>query len=109
MSLPECFLARVVIERASGRSEVVWLHAKGQPDMAAVDALARLRLVCQRAGHHMRLEEVSPALAELLELSGLRRELEGQAETGEKACCCRERGDHPLWLQERMDPGNPAP
>jgi hypothetical protein len=44
----------------------------------------------------MWLEEVSPALAELLDLAGLRGEVSGQAEGREDA----------LGIQERVDPGD---
>jgi hypothetical protein len=83
----------LVIDRADGGRESAWLFWDGAPDLAAVQALARLRLVCRRGGDRLRLEEVSETLAGLLELCGLRRELEGQPEGGEE----------PFGLEERMD------
>jgi hypothetical protein len=86
-------LARLVIHRAGGGRESVWLFWDGPPDLAAVNAVARLQLVCRQSGDRLRLEEVSEELAELLELCGLRRELEGQPKGGEE----------PIGFQERMD------
>jgi hypothetical protein len=45
-----------------------------------VEALARCQLITRRAGGRMWLEEVSPGLAELLDLAGLRGELTGRAD-----------------------------
>ncbi|HTT89694.1 MAG TPA: hypothetical protein VMF65_09055 [Acidimicrobiales bacterium] len=74
---PEGALARLVVERPDGSIDVAWLAWQGVPDFATVEILARLQLFCRRGGGRLRLEEVSDRLAELLELSGLRRELEG--------------------------------
>jgi hypothetical protein len=93
---PEGYVARIVIDRADGSSDVMWLRWEGTLDITAVDALARLQLVCRRAGDRLRLEEVSAALAELLELSGLRREFEWQPEGREE----------PLRFQKGMDTGD---
>ncbi len=43
----------------------------GAPDLGTVDAVARLALASGREGCTVRLSEVSSALAELLELSGI--------------------------------------
>ena len=59
-------------------------------DMAAVDALARLALVARRDGRRLRLRGASPALRELIALSGLagvlhvepRRQAEQREEPG---------------------------
>jgi hypothetical protein len=91
--------ARLVIFRADGSHDVAWLFGLGPPDLSTVDTLARLQLVCRRGGDNLRLEEVSGALAGLLELSGLRREFERQPESGEK----------PLGFKEGMDAGDPIP
>jgi hypothetical protein len=74
---PAGVVARLVVERADGRIDVAWLAWQGAPDFATVEILARLQLFCRRGGGRLRLEEVSGRLAELLELSGLRPELEG--------------------------------
>ena len=60
------------------------LGGPSRPDLAAVDRLARLALAARRRGGSVRLSEVTPALAELLELAGLGLEVERQAEGGEE-------------------------
>ena len=91
--------ARLVIVRADGSDDVAWLSGLGPPDLSTVDTLARLQLVCRRGGDRLRLEEVSDALGGLLELIGLRREFERQAESGEEL----------LGLEEGMDAGDSVP
>jgi hypothetical protein len=92
-------LARLVIDRADGSRELAWLVCDGAPDLTAVDALARLQLACRRGGDRLRLDQVSQRLEQLLELSGLGREFERQAEGGEQ----------PGRLQEGVDPGDTVP
>jgi hypothetical protein len=91
--------ARVVIIGPDGRREVTWLLAQPPPDLAVVDALARLQLACRRRGARVLLEEVAERLDELLELAGLRGEFEWDAEGGEE----------PVDVEEGMDPGDPVP
>jgi len=60
------------------------LEGRGAPDLEAVDDVARLALFASRAGGRVVLTRVAPALRELLDLAGLRVEMEGQAEGGEE-------------------------
>ena len=53
------------------------LAGPGTPDLRAVDEVAHLALTARRLGGNVALAEVSPALAELLELAGLGVEVEG--------------------------------
>ena len=69
----------MVTADADGTRHVVPLAGDGPPDLAVVEALARCQLMTRRAGGRMWLEELSPVLAELLDLTGLRGELTGQA------------------------------
>jgi hypothetical protein len=85
--------------RADGTCEVTWLVGDGPPDLALVESLARLQLQCLRSGGHMYLEEVAALLDELLDLTGLGREVGWQAESGEE----------PVGLEEGVDPGNAVP
>jgi hypothetical protein len=82
--------ARVVVAASDGTRRVVLLVGDGAPGLEVVDRLARCQLTTRRAGGRMWLEEVCPALAQLLDLVGLRRELEGQAEGGEEPICVEE-------------------
>jgi hypothetical protein len=92
-------LARIIVVRADGTHEVTVLMGDGPPDLAVVGALARLQLLTRRAGCHVYLEEVDPRLDELLDLTGLGREMGWQAE----------RGEEPIGLEEGVDPGNAVP
>jgi anti-anti-sigma regulatory factor len=71
------------------------------PSLAAVDGLARLQLEARRRGEVVRLQRVSPALRELLDLTGLADvlgvEMGGQAEEREER----------LGLEEERHPGDP--
>ncbi len=44
---------------------------RAAPDLAAVDELCRLAVAARRLGCRVRLTDVDPALAELLELAGV--------------------------------------
>jgi hypothetical protein len=70
-----------------------FLEGPGDPDLEAVDEVARLALLAGRLGSHLVLAEVSPALRALLHLTGLCVEVEGQSKLGEQ----------PLGVQERQE------
>lgn len=77
------------------------LGGPGPPDLGAVDDVARLALLARRLGGHIVLSDVSPALRSLLELAGLRVEVEWEAE----------RREEPLGIeegQEELHPGDLA-
>ncbi|MGW5457297.1 STAS domain-containing protein [Streptomyces sp. NPDC003996] len=70
----------------------------GPPGLAAVDLLARLELAARRAGGRIRLRDPDPALHALLDLVGLRFQVEGEAEEREPA----------LGVEEAVETGDPA-
>ncbi|MFF8405941.1 STAS domain-containing protein [Streptomyces sp. NPDC015684] len=70
----------------------------GPPGLGIVDLLARLELAARRAGGRIRLRDPDPALPALLDLVGLRFQVEGQAEEGEPA----------LGVEEAVETGDPA-
>ncbi|MCX4611316.1 STAS domain-containing protein [Streptomyces sp. RLB3-17] len=70
----------------------------GPPGLATVDALARMQLTARRAGGRVRLRAPTPPLLLLLDLVGLRFEVEGEAEEREPA----------LGVQEAVEPGDAA-
>lgn len=58
-----------------GRDVVCEVGALTSADLAAVDALARLRLAAGRLGHRLRYRGAGPELTLLLDLVGLAEEL----------------------------------
>ncbi len=89
---------RLVFVGPSGVETATWVVAgEGRPDLAAVDALARLQLSARRLGGRVRLRDVSQELAELLDLVGLAREVGWQPEGGEEA-----------RVEEGVEPGDPV-
>ena len=72
--------ASVVMAEADGTHHVVPLDGDGPPDLAVVEALARYQFMIRRAGGRMWLEDLSPELAELLDLAGLHEEMTGEAD-----------------------------
>ena len=75
------------------------LEGPGRPDLAVVDDVARLALLAARLGGAITVAQVSPLMRELLELAGLRVEVEGQTELGEEPICIQE-------VQEEVHPGD---
>jgi hypothetical protein len=85
--------------RPDGTVLADWVFAgAGAPTLGAVDDVARLALLATRLGCRIALAEVSPAMRELLDLAGLRVEVQGQAELGEE----------PLGVQERQEEVHPG-
>ncbi|GAA3129987.1 STAS domain-containing protein [Streptomyces echinatus] len=70
----------------------------GPPGLAVVDLLARLELTARRAGGRIRLRDADPALHALLDLVGLRFQMEGQVEEREPA----------LGVEEAVETGDAA-
>ena len=83
-------LATVVLVRGDAELSRWPLPCAGPPDLAVVDALARLALAAQRHGCAIRLDEADPELVGLLafaglaEVAGLARQVVGQPEDGEE-------------------------
>jgi len=78
------------------------LEGPGEPDLGAVDRVARLALVALRLGGAISLTEVSAAMRALIHLAGLPVEVEREAEGGKEPLGVKER-------QEEAHPGDPAP
>ena len=70
----------MVTADADGTRHVVPLAGDGPPDLAVVEALARYQLMIRRAGGWMWLQDLSPELAELLDLADLLEQMTGQAD-----------------------------
>jgi hypothetical protein len=70
------------------------LGGPGLPDLGTVDEVARLALLARRLGGRIILSDLSPALRSLLDLAGLRVEVEGEAESGEEPLRVEEGQEH---------------
>lgn len=93
-----CAALRALLEDGGARVVVCDAGGIGPPGLAAVDLLARLQLTARRAGGRIRLRDPGPALLGLLDLVGLRFQVEGQVEEGEPA----------LGVEEAVESGDPA-
>ncbi|MFF7448657.1 MULTISPECIES: STAS domain-containing protein [unclassified Streptomyces] len=93
-----CDDVRALLHTTGARAVVCDVAGLGPPGLGVVDLLARLELAARRAGGRIRLRDPDPALHALLDLVGLRFEMEGQVEQGEPA----------LGVQEEVEPGEPA-
>jgi ABC-type transporter Mla MlaB component len=93
-----CDDVRALLEATGARTVVCDVAGLGPPGLAAVDLLARLELTARRGGGRIRLRDPAPALRALLDLVGLRFEVEGEAEEREPA----------LGVEEAVEPGDPA-
>ncbi|NUQ99592.1 MAG: STAS domain-containing protein [Streptomyces sp.] len=93
-----CEDVRALLEATRAGVVVVDVAAIGPPGLGAVDLLARLELAARRSGGRIRLRDPAPSLHALLDLVGLRFEVEGQAEQREPA----------LRVEEEVEPGEPA-
>ncbi|QJT03678.1 STAS domain-containing protein [Streptomyces asoensis] len=89
---------RALMETTGAAVVVCDVAGIGPPGLIAVDLLARLQLAARRAGGHIRLRAPDPALRALLDLVGLRFEMEGEAEEGEPA----------LGVEIEVEPGEAA-
>ena len=99
--------SRAVVVFLDGDVEVVVGRiASARPDLAVVDALARLQLAAGRLGCSVRLRDPSPQLLELLELVGLADMIAGPADLSLDAGREAEGGEH-LGVQEVVPGDDP--
>jgi hypothetical protein len=71
MTSPQLWCRVTALRPDGSRSASFALEGSGQPDLTAVDEVARLLLHARRLGGTVVLEDVSPRISELLELAGL--------------------------------------
>jgi anti-anti-sigma regulatory factor len=93
-----CAEVRALLAGSGARVVVCDAGGLGPPGLAAVDLLARLELAARRAGGRILLRDADPALHALLDLVGLRFQVEGQPEEREPA----------LGVEEAVESGDPA-
>ena len=88
----------MVVVLCSQHEVVRWpLELVVAPNVTLVDELARLQLAARRAGMSVRLEPMAPELWRLLDLVGLRTEMERQPERFEQ-----------VGVEERVEPADPS-
>ncbi|MDO0935853.1 STAS domain-containing protein [Streptomyces sp. DG2A-72] len=93
-----CDDVRALLEATGAEAVVCDVGGLGPPGLGTIDLLARLELAARRAGGRIRLRDPAPALHALLDLVGLRFEMEGEPEQREPA----------FGVQEAVEPGDPA-
>ncbi|MES5816585.1 STAS domain-containing protein [Streptomyces sp. RG80] len=93
-----CEDVRALLDATGAGAVVCDVAGLGPPGLGVVDLLARLQLAARRAGGRIRLRDPDPALHALLDLVGLRFEMEGEPEQREP----------PLGVEEEVEPGEPA-
>ncbi|GHI05422.1 STAS domain-containing protein [Streptomyces cellostaticus] len=93
-----CDDVRALLEVSRAGVVVCDVGGLGPPGLGTVDLLARLELAARRAGGRIRLRAPCPGLRALLDLAGLRFQVEGEAEEREPA----------LGVEEEVEPGQSA-
>ncbi|MEV6112150.1 STAS domain-containing protein [Streptomyces sp. NPDC052109] len=93
-----CARVRLLLAGNGARVVVCDVGGLGPPGLAVVDLLARLELAARRAGGRIRLRDPDPALHALLDVVGLRFQMEGEPEQGEPA----------PGVEEAVETGDPA-
>ena len=102
-----CAGAHELLRRCRSDRVVCDVAALTAPDLATIDALARLRLTALRSGRQLRLRNACHDLRGLLALTGLLGVLPLAAlplEPGRQA----EQREQPLGVEEEDDPGDPV-
>jgi hypothetical protein len=95
----------IQVRAGTGTLLATWVLPEGsRPDLAGVDALARLQLAARRLGWSIRLCTVCPRLGEVVDLAGLADVLGLGVEAGREP----EDGEE-LGPEEVVVPGDPAP
>ena len=77
------------------------LTGRGNPDLEAVDTVVRFALFAKRVESHIVLSQLTPAMRDLVALSGLGIEMEREAEEGKDVLEVQE-------AQEEAHPGDLA-
>ncbi|MCQ8188604.1 STAS domain-containing protein [Streptomyces rugosispiralis] len=107
-----CERLAALARRAGPGPVTVDVGGVGRPDLAVVEALARLRLTAARLGRGIQLRNARAELRRLLAWTGLDEALTAPAalghlgpEPGGEA----EQREEALGVQEGVEPGDPAP
>ncbi|MFD5383947.1 STAS domain-containing protein [Streptomyces sp. NPDC127074] len=114
-----CERLSALARRAGPGPVTVDVGAVGRPDLAVVEALARLRLTAGRLGRGIQLRNACGELRRLLTWTGLDEALTTPAASGHALASGRalglelggeaEQRKEALGVQEGVEPGDPAP
>jgi ABC-type transporter Mla MlaB component len=103
-----CGCLRAALERSGAETVVCDVTRLTEPDLEAVDVLARFRLTARRSGRWLRLDNPSPRLRDLLALVGLDEVLRPGGSSGVEAGRQPEQREQPGGVEERVQPDDPA-
>jgi anti-anti-sigma regulatory factor len=79
-----------------------------EPDLATIDMLSRLQLCARRLECSVHLRNVSPALAELLDLVGLAEVVPMEVGSGLRLKGQSEKGKETFGVEEEVEPDDPT-
>lgn len=101
---------RVRAELGHVHPDVVVLDvgALGEPDLGAIDALARARLAALKIGCELRLSDASAELRDLLHLAGLAEAVPCEERSGLEADGKPEGRKESRGVEEERDPADPT-
>jgi hypothetical protein len=94
--------------RAVRADIVCHVGALAEPDLRAVDMLARFALVARRLGHRIRLQSASADLERLVALAGLDDVMPCESGLRIESIGQPEQGEEPLGVEEERDRSDPA-
>jgi hypothetical protein len=101
-----CRVRTIAGHDAATESSVV-IAGAGEPDLAAVDELARVLLGAKQLGSRLVIEDLAPELAELLDLAGL--DLTGlQGVEVQRQAERREEPHRVQGVEEKSELGDPS-
>ena len=104
-----CEYAGALVEGSEARHVICDVGALVDPDVATIDALARLQLTVRRLGCRIRVRHACEELRDLLTLTGLGHAIPPYLESGLDPRRKVERREEPRGLEEERDAGDLTP
>jgi ABC-type transporter Mla MlaB component len=101
-----CERAVALVEGSEARHVICDVGALVDPDVVAIDALARLQLTVRRLGCRIRVRHACEDLQDLLTLTGLSHIIAPCPESGVDPGREVESGEEPRGVEEETDPGD---
>ena len=103
-----CEHAGAIVAGSRARHVICDMGALVDPDVATIDALARLQLTVARLGCGIRIRHARGELRDLLTLTGLGHVIAPYLKSGLDAHREVELREQPRGVEEEADPGDPA-